>query len=56
MIEMTDEEFQTVYDGLEAVFSPHDAYDPAVVGHIVLMENKAWEIARAVKSRAAQPA
>ena len=56
MIEMTDEEFETVYAGLEAVFTPHDAYDPVGVGHIVLMENEAWLVVQAVRSKAAPPA
>jgi hypothetical protein len=47
MIQISDEDFQTVYDGLAATFTLHDN-DAATVGHILYLEDKAWQVVKRI--------
>lgn len=53
MIEMTDEEFQTVSEALEFANSGWEEDD---VPHLVALEAKALEVVHAVRDRAGLPA
>lgn len=49
MIEMTDEEFDVVYDALETANSP---YGEDEIADVITKERQAWDVVRQVRDRA----